>query len=365
MTVDTKIIVAWLNSIYGMQQKNIEKLVDYFGSIEGVWDNLDTEVNNINFIREEKLRKIIRNKSYFEEEFSNMLYKEGVSITTFLSDDYPEKLRDIINPPSILYCKGSMNSLNNISIAIVGSRKATDYGKWVADKFARELSNINVTIISGLATGIDTIAHKSSLKNNGTTIGVIGNGINICYPAKNENLYQEIISNGGCVVTEYPFDTQPMASNFPNRNRIISGLSSGILVVEAQDKSGTLITASHAADQGKDVFAVPGNINSIFSVGTNKLIRDGAKLVTCLDDIIEEIPSLKALDNGENTIKKSLDNLTINEALIINFINEGEKSIDELLTKTGLSINELLSTLTMLEMKGIIKQLSGKKFIMS
>ncbi|QSX06561.1 DNA-processing protein DprA [Sedimentibacter sp. zth1] len=362
---DNKLVISWLNSQNGISTKTIEKLLEYFETPINIWDNLFEEKNNLKFLRSNILEELMKKKVNYKEKLIERLNNEKVSIITLLDEEYPIKLTNIINPPSILYCKGDIRCLNNLSIAIVGSRKATEYGKWCANKFSKELSNLGVTIISGLAYGIDTISHKSTLKNNGKTIGVIGSGINIVYPLKNRELYEEIEAKGSLIVTEYPFDREPIAANFPNRNRIISGLSSGILVIEAQDRSGTLITATHAAEQGKDVFAVPGNINSIFSVGTNKLIKDGAKLVMSVEDIIEEIRELRDI-NRDKAIR-SIDYNSLNEVekQIIALLEKGSMDIDSFCCNINNPTSEILSNLTILEMKDIVVQTSSKKFMLA
>ncbi len=365
MSINNKIIIAWLNSEQTVGIKTIEKLINHFGTAEAIWNNLHNEKQNIKFIKDEIINKLINKKNDFEEKLLERLKKEKVKITTILDEDYPTKLRNIINSPSILYCKGDVNCLNSLSIGIVGSRKATAYGKLCADKFARDLSNLGITTISGLAYGIDTIAHKSTILANGKTIGVLGCGINVVYPLKNRELYEKIENSGGAIITEYPFDMPPISYNFPCRNRIISGLSSGILVVEAQDKSGTLITANHAADQGKDVFAIPGNIDSIFSIGTNKLIKDGAKLVLSVEDIIEELPEFNIANYKSLKKKINYDILSEIEKDIIDIIKEGEKSCDEIANVKKYSVAEILSCLSILEMKSIVIQTSGKKFVLA
>jgi DNA processing protein len=365
MSIENRTVIAWLNSEQSIGSRTIEKLINHFGTADAIWHNLNNEKKNITYIKEEVIEKLIEKKSNFEEKLLERLKKEKVSIITILDDVYPVKLRNIINAPSILYCKGDIHCLNNLSIGIVGSRKATAYGKYCADKFARELSNLGITIVSGLAYGIDTIAHKSTLLANGKTIGVLGCGINVFYPQKNRELYEAIENSGGAIITEYPFDMQPLSSNFPCRNRIISGLSSGILVVEAQDKSGTLITVTHAVEQGKDVFAIPGNINSIFSIGTNKLIKDGAKLVLSVDDIIEELSEFNILNHNSSKKKINYDNLSEIEKDILNIIQEGEKSCDDIISLCNYPIGEILSYLSILEMKSIIFQTSGKKFVLA
>lgn len=365
MSISNKVVIAWLNSEKSIGPKTIEKLLNYFGTAEEIWHNLNSEKRNIFFRQDDTINNLINKKINFEEKLLERLEKEKVQITTILDNDYPEKLRDIINPPSILYCKGDMSCLNDLSIAIVGSRKATAYGKFCADKFARELSNYGITTVSGLAYGIDAIAHKSTILSNGKTIGVLGCGISVIYPLKNKELYEKIESSGGAIITEYPFDMQPIPPNFPSRNRIISGLSSGILVIEAQDKSGTLITASHAADQGKDVFAIPGNIDSIFSIGTNKLIKDGAKLVLSIEDIIEELPSFNTDKNKLVKQKFDYKSLTKVEKNLVDIISKGEKSHDDLAIESDYSIGEIISALTLLEMRSIIIQTSNNKFVLA
>ena len=202
--------------------------------------------------------------------------------------EYPEQLRNIYDPPLKLYVLGNKQILNQKGIAIVGTRKATEYGKKVAFQFAKELCKKGINIISGLALGIDTYAHMGALQPEctGKTIAVLGSGLDEIYPKENIDLAKQIIKSGGCIISEYSIGTKPEKLNFPQRNRIISGLSEGVLVVEAGEKSGSLITADFALEQGREVFAVPGNISSNVSIGTNNLIKQGAKLVTCCEEIL-------------------------------------------------------------------------------
>lgn len=204
---------------------------------------------------------------------------------------YPQQLKNIYNPPLKLYVLGNKDLLKEDGIAIVGARKATEYGEKVALDISKKLSENGINIISGLALGIDTYAHLGTFQQNGKgrTIAVLGSGLDIIYPKQNIGLAKEILKRGGCIVSEYPLGTKPEKLHFPQRNRIISGLSKGVLVVEASEKSGALITADFALEQGKDVFAVPGDIGNLLSVGTNNLIKQGAKLVTKYDEILEEL----------------------------------------------------------------------------
>ena len=207
------------------------------------------------------------------------------------SGDYLERLRNIYDPPKKLYVLGNFKILKEKAIAIVGSRKATEYGKKVAFQISQELTKENINIVSGLAIGIDTYAHLGaiSIQNQASTIAVLGSGIDEMYPKENTELARKIIQTGGCIVSEYPLGTKPNKINFPQRNRIISGLSEGVVVVEASEKSGSLITAEFGIEQGKEIFAVPGNIDNPLNRGTNKLIQDGAKMVLSSKDILEEI----------------------------------------------------------------------------
>lgn len=356
--------IAWLNSVQGLSNRKIRKILDYFnGSTIDLWDNFHAEKYNLQ-LKEEIINDLSLAKDGFEESLLEKLNKEKAFIVTAYDDDYPRKLLEIDGAPCILYVKGSLENINNLSIAVVGSRKATGYGKWAAERFTRELSELGVNIVSGLAVGIDSVAHKTALKCGVKTTGVIACGIDVVYPKINEHLYNDITEKGGAVITEYTFGMQPMPNNFHDRNRIISGLCDGVLVIEAQERSGTLITAGHAADQGREIFAVPGNIDSLYSKGTNALIRDGAKITTCLDDIIEEILELKekAIKNN-NTI--DLSTLNDEEMKIINCLILGEKTVYEIKLESGLETSMSLTLLTFLEMKGIVRQLPGNKFILN
>lgn len=212
--------------------------------------------------------------------------KNQIDIISIQDKEYPSILKEIYDPPICLYIKGDKQILNNESIGIIGCRQASNYGLSVANEFAHNLSKQNINIISGLARGIDSAAHLGAVKANKKTIAVLGNGLDIIYPKENINLVRNILDSGGAIISEYPLGTKPKKENFPARNRIISGISRGILVVEAKEKSGTLITVDFALEQGRDVFVIPGNINSENSIGTNELIKQGAKLVTKWEECI-------------------------------------------------------------------------------
>jgi len=212
--------------------------------------------------------------------------KNNIDIVSIQDTEYPQILKEIYDPPICLYIKGNKQILNNQAIAIIGSRDATNYGLNVAEEFAYNLSKCNINIISGLARGIDSQAHLGAVKANQKTVAILGNGLDTIYPKENNKLVQNILASGGAIISEYPLGTKPKKENFPARNRIISGMSKGVLVVEAKEKSGTLITVDFALEQGRDVFVIPGNVDSKNSVGTNDLIKQGAKLVTSWEECI-------------------------------------------------------------------------------
>jgi DNA processing protein len=298
-----------------------------------------------------------------EKEFQN-IEKNNIKILKKNDKLYPKNLIHILYPPPLLFIKGNIEKLSNKSIAIVGTRQPSQYGIKIAKKIAGELALNRVTIVSGLATGIDSVAHKSALLY-GDTIAVIGSGFKYIYPAENKKLYAEILEKN-TIISEYPFDVPPDRFNFPNRNRLISGLSEGVLIVEANEKSGSLITAMHALDQGKDIFAIPGEITNPKSVGTNRLIRDGAKIVLSVDDILEEIIDMKKkLEIKEKQTQEAL-NLTNNvEKVIYNIILEKRNlQFDEIANYMGDEINvtEVMNRLLTLQLKGLIIELPGKYY---
>lgn len=293
------------------------------------------------------------------EKSLRRLEDEKVKVIPYTDKGYPFLLRQIEDGPLVLYLKGEIKDDDRFSIAIVGSRKATTYGRLVADKIATELAVSGFTIISGMARGIDTIAHLASLKAGGRTIAVMGSGIDFIYPPENKGLFERI-TEAGCVVTEFPLGTPPNKENFPKRNRLISGLSLGVVVVEATEGSGALITARAALEQNREVFAVPGNISSPNSKGTNELIKGGARLVQGSDDIIKELaPQLRGFIRSK---KKEYLDLTDEERQVCNKLTSEPRHIDEIIREIGLSMQRMLSILLGLEMKGIVGQTEGKRF---
>lgn len=275
----------WLSLIKNLGSKRKLKLLELYKNPEGIYKLTKEELININGIGEAIANDIIISKNEKILNYHIKYMKENnIKIININEREYPQALKKIYDPPISLYVKGDIEKLNNKNIGIVGCRECTTYGKKSAEYFAYNLSKQNINIVSGLAKGIDSYAHLGSL-NTGNTIAVLGNGLDMIYPKENLELANEIIKRGGTIISEYPCGTKPDKMKFPARNRIISGISIGIIVIEAKEKSGTLITVDFALEQGREVFVVPGNINSINSVGTNDLIKQGARLVTTYEDI--------------------------------------------------------------------------------
>ncbi|WP_243370581.1 DNA-processing protein DprA [Geotalea sp. SG265] len=287
--------------------------------------------------------------------------KNGARIVDFMAADYPKILLQISDPPPYLYVKGHLLGAET-SLAIVGSRRASTYGLMTTERLAGELAQNGVTVVSGMARGVDTAAHRGALKAGGRSIGVLGCGIDLVYPPENRPLFREM-EEKGALISEFPMGTTPLPENFPRRNRIISGLSKGVLVVEAVQNSGSLITARCALDQGREIFAIPGNINSSNSRGTNLLIKQGAKLVEEVGDILEELHLPKTIA-GEAPAGDSFS-LTPQEAGIFTLLAEAPLHMDEIIFRSELTVSDLSAILLRLELKGAVVQLPGKYFCIS
>ena len=290
------------------------------------------------------------------------LEKRGLSAVCYGALDYPAALKEIPDAPVVLYKKGTYQPEDRYGIAVVGSRKYSPYGEAVTQKISGDLASAGFTVISGAARGIDTFAHKSALASGGRTIAVLGSGLDVLYPAENKGLMEKIAASG-CVLTEFPLGMQPNRENFPRRNRLISGLSMGVLVIEAAEGSGSLITASIALEQNREVFAVPGNITSGTSAGTNRLIRQGARMVTRADDIIEELaPMLKGFIRSETRLEVEL---SAEEKSLCTCLTREPQHIDAISREIRLPVHRILDILLSLELKGVVRQSDGKRFYLA
>ena len=288
---------------------------------------------------------------------------EEINLISIRDADYPSLLKEIYDAPPLLYYRGEIRQ-EELALAVVGTRKFTHYGEQVAAKIVEGLVRNNITVVSGLALGIDAIAHQTALNNRGRTIAVLGTGLDkkSLYPTANRYLAQKIVENGGAVLTEFPLGTPPLRHNFPQRNRIISGLTLGTLVIEAGEKSGALITARAALDQNREVFAVPGNIYSPVSVGPNRLIKQGAKPIASAEEILEALDLVKITNYIEN---KKIIPPTGEEAAIIVHLSQEPRHVDELIRLTGITAPSLSGTLTLMEMKGLVKNIGGMQYILT
>lgn len=363
--MDPKKYWAALNMVVGVGKTLFHRLVDTLGSPEQVFRSSRKDLLRVEGIGEKVAMEILKFEldRQIEREW-HFIEKLGLEVLTLESPEYPPLLKAIYDPPPVLYFKGKNLDQFPVPLAVVGTRNPTNYGKIVAEALCQRLSTMGICIVSGLARGIDTCAHKSALRAGGETIAVLGCGLSHAYPPENRYL-QDKIADEGAVVSEFPVTRRPDRNNFPARNRIISGLSYGTLVVEAGEKSGSLITAQFALEQGREVFALPGNITSVKSRETNRLIKTGAILVEGPESIVEELPAavqdfLKPLQS-----KKASENadLTPQEQRIVAVLTKEEKHIDLIIENSRLSPAEVSATLIQLELKGLVRQLAGKLFI--
>ena len=362
MDYKKKAFWIWLSSIPGIGSKRFNKILAEFSSPEDVWNASEMELNKyVLSIGKNAINNIIKYKQdKYLRDAENIMQRKDIQVLILTDREYPSLLKNIYAPPPVLYVRGKLPDSATNTVAIVGSRRASQYGRQIAERLGYELSQAGVTVISGLAYGIDAMAHRGALRAEGSTVGVLGCGVDIVYPQENLRYYNEMVVQGA-VVSEFPMGTKPLAGNFPARNRIISGLSQGVLVVEARQRSGAMITVDFALEQGRDVYAIPGNIDQPCSYGTNALIKDGAKLVMRVEDILEELPGYE-MPEKDKKVSMQLDFL---ETQVYNTLNSEKKHIDQIANTTGMQIGQLSSILTKLEIKGAIRRLPGKLFVRS
>ncbi len=350
-----------LNILTEIGSRKISSLLEYFDKPQNIFGAGEKELiaaglspENARAIKSFDFKRI-------DLEFS-LARKAGISFIALGKEGYPENLKEIPGAPIVLYVKGSLLPADKKAIAVVGSRKASFYGLSNAAEFGFKLASLGFTVISGLARGVDTQSHKGALRSGGRTIAVIGSGLNELYPAENKELAEEI-SRNGCVISEFPLHARPLACNFPRRNRLISGLSQGVLVVEAAQNSGALITAGFALEQGREVFAIPGKIDSPNSSGTNGLIKDGAKMVTALDDILEEFPPALVCAIPDTAQESGVGEDIPLEQKLQSLITDRAIELDELMERTNANLTSVYHALFNLLAQGRVKQLAGKQFV--
>ncbi|MFA5927625.1 MAG: DNA-processing protein DprA [Patescibacteria group bacterium] len=338
--------------------QTIKKVLAVFSDPKHLWSAIEGEIRSSLEPRVAELVLSAR-KTYSPEGEQEKIKRLDLGCVTIDDKQYPSLLAEIPDAPAILYIKGDASAIKKPGIAIVGSRKFTSYGKWVAKKFSTECADNGIVVVSGLALGIDGEAHRAVLDAGGVTIGVLACGLDRIYPSSHIELAREIIERGGAIVSEYSPGTEAFKQNFPARNRIIAGLTLGTLVVEAGEGSGSLITAGCALDYNREVFAVPGGIDSHSSVGTNVLIQKGAKLVMTIYDILDELPiKLKRTEEkARETIPQSED-----EQKIMSVLEGGEMLVDTIIKESQLNVISVNCALTMMEMKGMIQNIGGGRY---
>lgn len=349
----------WISSIPGVGNRTVAKLLSYFGDIEHIYNASGEELKKSGILRASQLNSIIysRNSDHLDRAYDHMR-ENNIDCIDMESDSYPTGLKALYDPPPVLFVKGCLPGKDEWMIAVVGARSCSSYGRQLCHMLSRGIACSGVSIISGMARGIDSAAHWGALEAGGRTYAVLGCGVDICYPAENMDLYTEITERGG-IISEFPPGTPPEPGNFPRRNRIIAALSKGILVVEARRKSGALITVEQGLDLGKEIFAVPGRVNDSLSEGCNRLIRAGARLVMEPADVLEEYGIL-AREYKKNNI--TLDN---SEKVVYASICLVPRSADELSVMTGMRVQEVIQTLVTMELKGIIHRVGKNQYVLS
>jgi DNA processing protein len=353
--------IYWVafNLVKGIGPVRLGKLLNYFGDIQEAWKAPDYQLHTAGLNQ-----KLIHNLVEVRKQVSlkreaDKIDESGLQVLTWDDPDYPERLRVIAQSPYVLYIKGELTLEDKWGVAIVGTRRFTVYGQNVTEELSQVMARHGISVISGLARGIDGIAHQSALAAGGRSIAVLGSGLDCIYPPEHKSLAEEISKNGA-LISDYPLGTPPDGSNFPPRNRIISGLSKAVIIIEAGVRSGALITAGYAADQGKDVFALPGKITSPMSRGCNLLLKQGAHPLLEPQDILDLL-NLKSMA-GQRTARQYLPG-DPKEALLFQIIGQEPLHVDEISNQTQLPIETVISTLTLMELKGMVRKTFGMKYV--
>jgi len=353
-----------LNLIPDVGPVSAGRLLSAFGNPENIFRMPVNELRQVQDIGDNRARNIAGFSDWarLDKEIEKA-EKNSIRLIPKNDGAYPETLKRIHGAPIVLYVRGALSESDKYAIAMVGSRTATDYGMKTAEKISHRLSSCGLTVISGMARGIDSSSHRGALKAGGRTVAVLGTGLDLPYPSENRKLMDEI-SSSGAVISEFPFSTPPNRENFPRRNRIISALSLGVIVIEAALDSGSLITVAYALEQGREVFAVPGNITSRNSKGTNDLIKKGAKLIESAEEVLDELKHQIKGVLREEKIKsvKSPPVLSDDEKIIYSSLSSEPKHIDSIIRDIKIPTSKALSLLLNLELKGIVRQLQGKHF---
>jgi len=347
------------NLVKGIGAVRLRELINYFGDVEKAWKGTPAAMQDAG-LSPKMVERFVQLRAGVDLDYQwEQIVAKGIKVLTWDDEGYPLRLREIDQPPPVLYLRGNYIDEDQWSVAIVGTRRVTSYGRQITEEIASYLARNKVTIVSGLARGVDAIAHQAALKAGGRTLAVLGNGVDRVYPPEHRALADQIIISGA-LLSDYPPGTPPEGFNFPPRNRIIAGLSLAVIVIEAGETSGALITAEFAAEQGREVFAVPGNILAAQSKGTNRLIQQGAHSLLDVKDILDILNLTHA--NEHQTARKVLP-VDIVEAQVLNALGNEPLHIDEIRNQTGLPIEKVSATLVLMELKGMVRQVGGMHYV--
>jgi DNA processing protein len=356
-----------LTMVPGVGPHTFRALMDRFGSARKVLGASIPALKGVEGVGPKLAERIASARSEHDPEVELALCRQhGVRPIPRDDPGYPEPLKDIPDPPPLLYCRGTIEPVDALAIAIVGSRKCTPYGIRTAERLAQSLARVGLTVVSGLARGIDAAAHRGALKAGGRTLAVLANGLASIYPPEHDKLAGEVAASGA-ILSEMPMRQEPIAGLFPQRNRIISGLCLGVVVIEAAPRSGSLSTAHHATEQNREVFAVPGPVDSIASRGCHALIRDGARLVETVEDILDELgPLVREVRPGDDAVPiRHPAELVLSdlERSILGHLDDLPKAADELIARTRLGASQVMATLSVLEMRRLIRRIPGNQYV--
>jgi len=353
--------IYWVafNLVKGIGPVRLEKLLLYFRDIQAAWQAPEYHLRSAGLSQKLSQQLVSVRSQVSLGKLEEQIQESGIRVLTWDDQDYPEGLRTITQSPFVLYIKGTLDKEDIWAVGIVGTRRFTDYGRQVAEEISRVLANHGISVVSGLARGIDGIAHRSVLDAGGRTLAVLGSGLDQIYPPEHKALAEQI-SQHGALISDYPLGTPPDGSNFPPRNRIISGLSKAVIIIEAGVKSGAIITANYAAEQGKEVFAVPGKTTAPMSKGTNLLIKQGAHPLLEPQDVLD-ILNLSLLSE-QKIVRKTLPG-DPREAQIYQVVGDEPLHVDEISTQTKMPIEQVTSTLALMELKGMVRKTFGMKYV--
>ncbi len=357
--MDDKRYWVGFNLVRGIGAVRLQALMEHFGDAASAWRAAPEELRTAG-ISGKVLDRLIELRSSLDvNALWDRIAAQAIDVVTWLDEGYPRRLKEIDQPPPVLYVRGGLQPEDDFAVAIVGTRRVTPYGRQITEELSAYLAGNGISIISGLARGVDAIAHSAALRAGGRTIAVLGSGVDRIYPSENRGLAEQMMAHGA-ILSDYPVGTAPEASNFPPRNRIISGLSLAVVVIEAGETSGALITAGFAAEQGREVFAVPGSILAPQSKGTNKLIQSGALPLLSAEDLLQALNLTRV--GAQKSARQILPADEV-EKQLLNALGSEPLHVDELRSQTGLPVEKVSAALVMMELKGLVRQVGGMHYV--